>query len=385
MKEYNCLYDDLKSNSSYFKCEKCEKIPLINIKYFNDPIIKIETKCTNNHILNYSFKEFFNKIKNENNNNKLCNICLSVINEIDKLNFCSTCKVFICEKCIIEHLKISSNHFFIDKKNTNKTCNNCYNLGKYFCFDCVKNLCDSCYDKHKQLIHNIKIINELIITNDKIEEIYISLSKAINYLKSIKLIKKDSFKEKEMNLELKTIYDSFIEVNKFEIELIINLLEMYKCEKKSGLINNITYANLTNIINFNDFNKNINKCITIIRLNNIEIINFFTNHNNFILNFKEENEKPIIKCIYNIKNEEQLKFFLSLRNEILLNYENTMNFDIRPSFNFDFSLSVIFNNKKIEILNKFEDPKNLNKEALIQLNNLYNKFYKSKFQKNDNI
>ena len=382
------MCDDLKINSChYFKCEKCKKIPLIKMKYFKEQIIKIVTKCINNHILNYSLKEFLHKVKNENNNNnkKLCDICLSIINENNKLYYCNICNVFICEKCIIEHLKINSNHLFIDKNNINKTCDNCFKLGQYFCYDCVKNICDSCYDKEKQLNHNIKIINELIITSDKIEEIYVSLSKAINYLKYIELIKNDSFKEKEMNLELKTIYDSFIEVNKFEIELIINLLEMYKCEKKSGLINNITYANLTNIINFNDFNKSINKCISFFGLNNIEIINFFTNKNNFILNCEEENEKPIIKCIYNKENEEQLKFFLSLRNDILLNYENKMTFDIRPSFNIPFSLSAIFNNKKIDILTKFEDSKNIKKEVLNQLNNIYNKFYKTKFQNNDNI
>ena len=370
------MCDELKKNlCHYFKCEKCDKIPLIKINSFKEEFIIIETKCMNNHILNFTLKEFLNKVKKENNNNKICNICLSVINENNKLNYCNRCKVFICEKCIKEHLKINSNHIFNLKNNLNIICNNCFDLGKYFCFDCIKNLCSICYEKHKNLNHNIKIINEIIITNDKIEEIYVSLSKAKKYLKYIELIKNDYFKEKDMNLELKTIYNSFIETNTFEIELINYLLDIYEFENKNGLINNITYVNLKNVINFNDFNKCINKCIIIIELGNVEIINFFTNQNNFILNYKEEDEKPIIKCIYNKENEEQLKFFLSLRNEFLLNYENKMYFDIRPSFKIPFSLSVILNNKKIDILNKFEDSKNLKKVALIKLNELYNKFF----------
>ena len=47
------MCDDLNKNlCHYFKCEKCDKIPLIKINSFKEEFIIIETKCMNNHILN---------------------------------------------------------------------------------------------------------------------------------------------------------------------------------------------------------------------------------------------------------------------------------------------------------------------------------------------
>ena len=373
------------------KCEKCEKIPFLKLKFSQDKIIKIEEKCSNNHTNIISLKEFLINLKNSISKKK-CYNCFSFQTANNKIFYCNICKIYICNNCSIKHLNTISNHIIIPIDNLNITCDICFHLGKNICLDCLKNLCDSCYEKHKNLKHNVKTINELKISEEKFKEINNNCKKAKKYLKYIKFLKSDFSIENNNNMEIQNSYDSFIEKNNLELELIVNLLEYYQKENLKNKLNCILCINLINIINFNNFNKSLNEFLFVIEKKNNELKDFFQNNNNYILVVEEEENGnkiisynkdliknlPIIKCHYKKGDSKHLKFFLDLRNEALLSYEKKMNFEIKPFPN-SFSLTVVINNfKKIEILNFFDESEKIKGKILNQLYDIYDNYYSKK-------
>jgi len=285
----------------------------------------------------------------EGSNNKIIKCSSKNHKDIDAINYCQNCKIYMCNKCTINHSGLFEDHtlFNLNKKDNDTNfftgfCKekNHFDKLKYFCKTHNQLCCAACIakvkgkgdGKHKDcnvcFLKKIKGEKKNILENNikRLEELSKNLEKIINYLK-------DTYKKIEENKEnlKKEIQEVFTKIrntlNQKEDQLLSvveqkfnDLLYKEDLIKESEKLPNKIKSDLENgKIEEKDWNdkkklsKIINNCINI--ENDIKFIN-------------EINEK-IKKVNQNLgftiiqpKEEEFSKYLENIKSLIHISYNN---------------------------------------------------------------
>ena len=288
-------------------CPECKDLAFLNIN--EDNIIKLEN-CMNKHKNEYSINEF---LENQNiDENKIkCNICNNNKSLYNNNFYICTCKKYICQLCMLNHIKNKDhNLLYFNKRYSN--CNKHLIEFVSYCSFCNVNLCEIC--EKKRCYHKNKII---LYKKEKLDD---------KKKKEIKNeIKENISKINEYKNEINQINDSFNNLIKNINEELDKYIKLYN--KMIVILNNLTnYQNIKNIINLRNINA-INE-IKIFLKENIKyklkyLINKFKIGESMLIYKIKENEKKIklfgnefIKnnkglCMLIIKNREyKLKEYL---------------------------------------------------------------------------
>ena len=125
----------------------CNLITSLKLNYKeNKPMINYE--CENNHIGNISLEEYltlYNKFSLLKVN---CGECNKSQKEVKgDFSYCSKCKKYLCNSCIINHI-YDDNHNIINLKRYDSYCKKHSNFYCFYCIRCKINLCIYCKPKH---------------------------------------------------------------------------------------------------------------------------------------------------------------------------------------------------------------------------------------------
>ena len=280
--------EELLHDSDDIICPKCEKFALMHLKNYKISL----SNCQNNHNTNNILLPEFEKTQKINYSKITCGFCGQKKSNIFKyeLYFCFDCKKNICPLCRNKHNK---SHNIIDYDKLNFFCKEHNDFFSKYCNDCKVNICMSCEEEHEDhdTIYFGSIIPKKKDLNSSIEE----LKKYI-----------DSFKE-----ECQIIINAIIKVKRnFEIYYQIkkNLIEKFDNGKKNYYI----FSNLREIIKNDEVIGEITKV-----KNEIGIENKF-NYIMKIYNDMNNRNSKITKLAANIEKENQeLKRKIDLLKESL--------------------------------------------------------------------
>ena len=361
--------------SKIYRCNKCWKIPKIEINEINKTI---NMKCIHD---NKNEKETFKINKFIETQNKIpeltqCSFCKSGnINHLNNFDYCYNCSKIICKKCENNH-KNSKDCEYNKKDITpiylmESFCNLHEYPTKYYCVDCKRYVCDTCFLKEHQN-HNFKFydkfgIDKLIRENKKLIEktkIYYkyletyfndlmkSLRNEFNKLMDLKKKKLDIKENLVKNLELyKNNYNLIESVAnlQFEEEKLKSL--KYKANLKWKEKLDIIFDYLSEPL----YIKNTNICIR----ENVEY------PFNILQEIKKQNLEEISKK--KLKEEQEKKEEEKKekeKNEIKDEVINTINLDSSESFNDNLKIEeILINNLKIDNTNISENKNTVNMEG----------------------
>ena len=148
-----------------------------------------------------------------------------------------------------------------------------------YCLNCKANLCVYCIKEHKE--HKIINLENIIMTENEINEFMNKINKIKNITNKIEDIKNNIIKE----------LDKFKEINNLEIQFISELLGTFEYENKK---NNINYNVIQNL-------KNYEKKYNMQKYNILEeVFNESENYINFL-----KKEKSYKKVLNSIKYKKQ--------------------------------------------------------------------------------
>ena len=212
-------YDRPLSEASEISCSKCFTKSLSSLiihKQKESSNYNIKIVCKNGHTEEMPLIKF--TFMNYRIYKKECSKCKQQI-EMKKINYCFTCKLFLCKNCQCEHSKesgsISSYYGLLE----NVCDNHNQKIQEYYCFDCTKYLCKSCLKNHHQ--DHINIINLMEKFNmyenmikDEIVKEKILVEKYNRIINALREVISNNIKQKKMRLELKkSILYSYINNN----------------------------------------------------------------------------------------------------------------------------------------------------------------------------
>lgn len=336
-------------NYKIFRCPKCNLIPFIffynkNEINLNDFDNKIYLLCPNQHEYKINLNDIFsyNQI---DINDSICNICncKSQLNNEIKFYYCFVCFKFFCKECIEFHKKEKNHHLISIKKMDSYCFYHNVNLSG-FCKIHKVNFCDYCeHPKHENIIRH-KRYNQKELEN--FSEILKKKEENLNEIKNKFDIILENIKKSIINL--KNIFNKFINDNNNELYYINTIFLNYKEMDNNKKLNYQIIKNLQNII----FNEKFETC-----LKNLENVIEYSNNlhetfynkinlnNSFILlnSLTEESKNEVkitnklieIKDLINEENEEdneikREKTFIQENNitskSLILNNENYKTF-----------------------------------------------------------
>ena len=204
--------EELLHDSEDIICPKCEKFALMSLKNYKISL----SNCQNNHNTNNILLPDFEKTQKINYSKITCGFCGQKKSNIFKyeLYFCFDCQKNICPLCRNKHNK---SHNIIDYDNLNFFCKEHNDFFSKFCNDCRVNICMSCEEEHED--HDTIYFGSII---PKKKDLNTSLEELKKYI--------DSFNE-----ECQIIINAIIKVKRnFEIYYQIkkNLIEKFHNGKK---------------------------------------------------------------------------------------------------------------------------------------------------------
>ena len=283
---------------------------------------------------------------------------------IDAIKYCTECKIYMCNKCLIHHQSLFENHnqyeinkdlleIFIDKceekNHPNKLEFYCITHNKLCCASCITKLEGKGYGQHKDcnidFIENIKEEkkNKLKDNIKYLENISNNLNNTINELKI--LFEKINENKEQLKLKIQKIFTNFRNaINEREDELLLKIDTTFNDEYVNDeIIKNSeklpkkvkTLLEKSKLIN-NDWDNN-NKLVSIINLcidieNNINSINLINDNINrcksnkdFQIDFKI-NDESCNKIIQNIKFLGQISKGNGLVNNIFKTQDEANDF-----------------------------------------------------------
>ena len=299
------------------RCDSCNLIPLFNIDYEDEsPIISYE--CQNNHKNKLKLIDYMKKSKKNSIFKINCNEC----NSDNKVNsfFCSKCNKFICKECCIKHSD-TNKHIIMNNDKFDSICIIHSNTFSSYCLNCKANLCVYCIKEHKE--HKIIFLENIIMTENEINEFMNKINKIKNITNKIEDIKNNIIKE----------LDKFKEINNLEIQFISELLGTFEYENKK---NNINYNVIQNLKNYEKkYNKQKYNILE-------EVFNESENYINFLK--KEKSYKKVLNSIKykkTIKSHSQLIYHISfLQDGRFASCSNDKNLIIYDSINFEPQIQI---------------------------------------------
>ena len=279
------------------RCPKCLLIPSIKLIYENNESkIKYECQNENKHSDIIPFNKFEKDCRNYSLDKIECLECKKMKNDNKDIDYfyCFQCKKTICYSCWLEHNKkkkdvkhcVNSIEFF------DGTClihNNSYDL---YCVKCKKNICSLCKEEqHKN--HELKYISSFKFNEQEKEE----FENQINEILKINTILDNI--QKSINSAFENFKSNFSK----ELQFIKHLFYSYNFQLK---FNNQNYNVINNLISF----KNI------IQIQKIEVFENIKKASNKFINLLNN-----IKNISNNtlqKNIRTLKYHTAVINNIIL-------------------------------------------------------------------
>ena len=162
----DCVVSLLKYKTTFYNCEhKHLHIDLYDT-YFTDQVYYPERiNCADN-------KDNCKKNARNDPDFKQCLTCSQKTNKTKSY----------CSNCIKQHRENS--HVIIKYEDKNYYCRKHIKKMEKYCFDCKKNLCESCVEEHEKE-HRIKSIDSLIPLDKEIEELKNSLIEISKYIEEL--------------------------------------------------------------------------------------------------------------------------------------------------------------------------------------------------------
>ena len=218
----------LNENSNLF-CPNNNCLHVPEIIYSYNPLNSyIQYKCNsqNNEEIKMSLDEFLEKASNIK-----CSKCgLNLGNDI---YYCKKCKNVIDYNCFEDH--IEKHNELTDHEivpiNVNDLINNCLeddNMFIFHCIECNQNLCSKCdLMFHNNQRHNlVQIINSSCNNNVK-EKINTVFQKQKQFLEKIKIINEKMIKALENDIKIKEKIIESNKMNKYNYNIIANYNNLY--------------------------------------------------------------------------------------------------------------------------------------------------------------
>ena len=394
--------NELKENESY-ACTECSSF--IEITSLDDINNIISFKCPSHGTKTMTIKDYLEKMKKNTFLYSECSSCKKKQNEINNneiFNYCTNCKIIICNKCIINH----DRKHYIFKNNKNMTICPLHpkNNNLSYCLDCNCHICKECMKHRKHMEHKKRNIQEIEPSDDEIN----SLLKLINTYKE-----EINSSQKEKKNQLLEIENKFNEEKKKEEENYKNSVDKTKKNKENELKESETnYQNEINEIKIK-YDKEFNER-KIIFENNKKLINkkyenievFYKekfNKKNEILKKKFENEKKRIEntfkakidnfkellkindIIYNTYNTSKENYFhnINIINLLVNYYEKGNNIMKEMKTNEDFMETLKQREYKLNKL-QIEDSNNRKRDSSIEEKKISKQIFQSKMIYNQN-
>ncbi len=339
------------------RCPTCKLIPNIKSNLSENTL---EYKCQNNHKEKGIFNIIYEKLKKENNINKMkCNKCSK---KAEKYSF-KTFK-FYCE----EHLESNENYL-----NINNIDNYCFNHNEKIVMYCKtenKLLCGEC--DHEDIDCEIIPIKQLLFKNENIEKFQKKITEIKNFdikkndLKYIKILEEFENLLLEYLNKIKEIKKSFENTENKEK----NYSNFY-----NDLLNSYKFTTKNNKINFNIIN-NLTK-------NFEQDFNFETNNFSYIFSELTNKINTIEYKYYNLLFENTKSTFLP-NNFFIFNTKNIKEFDCEDDI---FCTKVLYD-KRLAIGGKSINMFIINNNTLeidLKINNNLNDLYNINQLKNHNL
>ena len=161
--------NELKENESYV-CTECSSF--IEITSLDDINNIISFNCPSHGAKTMTIKDYLEKMKKNTFLYSACSSCKKKQNEINNneiFNYCTNCKIIICNKCIINH---DRKHYII-KNNKNLTICPLHpnNNNLSYCLDCNCHICKECIKHRKHMEHKKRNIQEIEPSDDEINSL----------------------------------------------------------------------------------------------------------------------------------------------------------------------------------------------------------------------
>ena len=306
LSESNIEFDDTKNKD--LRCLNCYLIPFLTL---DSSSRAIDINCNFGHGKKINLDEYLQCGYNNNFINLACSKCKTQISRVEMKNYiyCKECSEILCNKCLIKHDNMYSEHHMVNLEKYDTTCilhNETYD---YFCLDCKKNICQYCSDD----FHSDHQFVDLDDINLKRKE--------------IKIIKANFLKEKDNYSNIPSIFNDLIIKLKNELELNINYIQN-EIQFKESIIN--TYENKIDnynaIMNFKKlaFNTkpfNVDKNSSTLE-NIINLMNYINTNDTKLNDIKREGKKKSStknkikkKSTKNSKNDKNEKIDKSETND----------------------------------------------------------------------
>ena len=343
--------NELKDNQSY-SCTECSS--LIEIISLDENNNILSFKCPSHGTKTMTIKDYLENMKKNTFLYSTCSSCKKNQNEINNseiFNYCTNCKLIICNNCKMnhdkEHIIIKNNENLIicplHPKNNNLS----------YCLDCNCHICKECMKHRKHMEHKKKIIQEIEPSDDEINSLLKVIETYKNKIKSSEIEKNNQLTE--INTKFKKEKEK--ENNEYQI-----LVENTKKELENELQENETNHNYEKNEIKNKYQKELDEKQIIFEnnkkliKNKYEIIEAY-NKENFdkkynIMEKIFENEKNRIENLF----KEQINNFKELLkiNDIIYNTYNTSKENYFHCINI-INLLVNYYNKGNEIIKQMKD------------------------------
>ena len=203
-------------NTSEISCPECHIKNLSSIiinKQNESNNYNIKIVCNKKHTVEMPLNKFNNIYYPTYT--KECTKCKKNI-DLKKINYCFSCKLFLCKNCLCEHKKescsISSYYGLLEN-----ICNiHNQKIKEYYCVECEIYLCKLCLANHDQKHKNIVNLKEKFNKYEKVikDEIFKEKILVEKYNRIINALREDisnKIKQKKMRLELKkSILNSYV-------------------------------------------------------------------------------------------------------------------------------------------------------------------------------
>ena len=343
--------NELKEIQSY-TCTECSSF--IEITSLDEINNIISFKCPSHGTKTMTIKDYLENMKKNTFLYSTCSSCKKNQNEINNneiFNYCTECKLIICNNCKMNHEK---EHDII-KNNKNLTICPLHpkNKNLSYCLDCNCHICKECMKHRKHMEHKKKIIVEIEPSDYEINSLLKVIKTYKDKINSSEIEKNNQLAEiknkfnKEKEKENKE-YDRLVENLKKDLENELNESKTNYNYEKNELIKKYEKELKEKEIIFENNQKIINNKYKIINDHNKENLDKKCN----ILEKKFENEKHRIEKEFKekINNlEELLKI-----NDIIYNTYNTNKENYFHNINI-INLLVNYYNNGNEIIKDMKD------------------------------
>ena len=308
-----------------FECpeEKCPYIPLLKYYEYTQTVSSI---CRKGHQYHISLCDYFEKILNNLNTEKHCQICLKknlMNNKSTPEFYCINCTFFLCKNCKMKHY---SSHKVYELNKINTVCP-LHEKNKFsgFCRACKKDICIHCLKDHANGNghHSLVQYMNILPSKEKIDKYKKQIKDEFNYIEKLKNIFLEENIIKDENI--RTTLDEFFDRMKLKYYFYDIQLQTYdKIKFNINIIKNVTDLFLVRQQTFEGIYIPIELNLSEKKLEILNRILFIVlkyqikdkkNDNNLLnINIKSYLSHFKFNHIYSLTTKKSIKFLYLLKN-----------------------------------------------------------------------